>query len=37
MYAFNVNEDGHLLISYTGDEAPDFSIDANGHLILTVT
>lgn len=32
-FAFNVNEEGHLILSYTGDSAPDFSIDENGHLI----
>lgn len=35
-YAFNVDGNGHLILSYTGDEAPDFAINANGHLILNV-
>ena len=35
-YAFNVNEDGHLILSYTGDTAPDFSINEEGHLILNL-
>ena len=35
-YAFNVNEDGHLILSYTGDTAPDFSINEDGHLILNL-
>lgn len=35
-YAFNVDEAGHLILHYTGDDAPDFSINSNGHLILTV-
>lgn len=35
-YAFNVNEDGHLILSYTGEETPDFSIGENGHLILNL-
>lgn len=42
MYCFNVDNDsesqtfGHLFLTYTGDTAPDFEIDANGHLILTM-
>lgn len=32
-YGFAV-EDGHLILYYTGDTPPDFSIDENGHLIL---
>lgn len=32
--AFNVDDNGHLIVDYTGDEAPDMSIDENGHLIL---
>lgn len=35
-YAFNVNEDGHLILNYTGDTAPDFSINEEGHLILNL-
>lgn len=35
-YAFNVNEDGHLILNYTGDTAPDFSINEGGHLILNL-
>ncbi|MBR2894993.1 MAG: collagen-like protein [Oscillospiraceae bacterium] len=35
-YAFNVDERGHLILSYTGDTAPDFRINENGHLILTL-
>ena len=34
-YAFNV-VNGHLILYYTGSTAPNFSIDANGHLILTL-
>jgi len=34
LYAFNVNEEGHLILYYTGEEAPDFSINESGHLIL---
>lgn len=36
-YAFNVNENGHLICSYTGNAAPDFSIHENGHLYLNIT
>ena len=42
MYYFNVDNDsssptfGHLMLTYTGDEAPDFSIDNNGHLIWNI-
>lgn len=35
-YAFNVNDDGHLIVSYTGETAPDFAVNENGHLILTI-
>lgn len=33
---FSVTADGILQCTYTGGEAPAYSIDANGHLILTV-
>lgn len=32
--SFNVTEDGILQCIYSGDEAPDLSINADGHLIL---
>lgn len=32
-YAFNVNDDGDLILSYTGDTAPDFYINDNGQLM----
>lgn len=35
-YAFNVDARGHLILSYTGEAAPDFSIDGNGHLVLNL-
>ena len=35
-YGFDVDEDGHLRLHYTGDTAPDFALDENGHLILTL-
>lgn len=42
LYYFNVDNDsesetfGHLFLTYTGNTAPDFSINENGHLIWTV-
>lgn len=42
MYYFNVDNDsesetfGHLFLTYTGDNPPDFEINENGHLIWTV-
>lgn len=34
-YAFNVDENGHLILSYTGNEIPGFEIDSTtGHLLL---
>ena len=35
-YAFNVNENGELVLMYTGDEAPDFSINEDGELVLAI-
>ena len=35
-YAFNVDERGHLILSYTGDTTPDFSIGEDGHLYLNI-
>ncbi|MBD5161427.1 MAG: collagen-like protein [Oscillibacter sp.] len=35
-YAFNVDENGHLILHYTGNDAPDFSINTSGHLILNI-
>lgn len=35
-YAFNVNEDGDLIVSYTGDTPPNFRINEEGELILEV-
>lgn len=34
-YAFNI-EDGHLILYYTGDVAPDFEIGEDGHLYLNI-
>ena len=35
-YAFNVDENGHLILYYTGDTAPDFEIGEDGHLYLNI-
>ena len=35
-YAFNVNDEGHLILSYTGLTPPNARIDERGHLILEV-
>lgn len=35
-YAFNVNENGHLILYYEGDTEPDFSIGEDGHLYLNI-
>lgn len=32
---FHVDSDGHLILTYGGGEAPDFSIDDSGHLIYS--
>lgn len=34
-YAFDVNEEGHLILHYTG-ETPDFSINEAGHLVVNI-
>lgn len=34
-YAFNI-ENGHLILYYTGDSAPDFEIGEDGHLYLNI-
>lgn len=33
IFAFNVNSAGHLILSYQGNEAPDFTVNEEGHLI----
>lgn len=35
LYGFEVNEEGHLIYSYTGDNPPDFSIE-DGHLYVDI-
>lgn len=34
--AFNVTEEGHLTVTYADDESMNFSIDNNGHLLVTI-
>lgn len=36
VFAFNVDEAGHLILHYTGETAPDFEIDGDGHLIFNI-
>ena len=36
LYAFHIDENGDLIITYTGKEIPPFSIDENGDLIYTL-
>ena len=36
LYAFHIDENGDLIITYAGDEVPPFSIDENGNLIYTL-
>lgn len=36
LYGFHVDEDGYLVLSYTGDNPPAFRIDENGNLIYTI-
>lgn len=35
-YLFQVDERGHLILHYTGEEAPAFAINDSGHLTLTI-
>lgn len=35
-YIFQVDERGHLILHYTGEEAPAFSVNDSGHLVLTL-
>ena len=35
VFAFNVSEDGDLLISYEAEPAPQFSINVDGELIYS--
>lgn len=32
----HIDENGHLILTYTGDNPPPLSIDENGHLIYTL-
>lgn len=36
LYAFHVNEDGHLICAYDTAMPPPLSINAEGHLIYTI-
>ena len=36
LMAFEVDNNGHLIMYYSGDTPPDFEINANGHLIYTL-
>lgn len=36
MVNFSVNDEGHLLCTYTGSEAPDYYINDDGHLCLNI-
>lgn len=36
MYCFSVDGSGHLILHYTGDEAPDFSVREDGHLYINI-
>lgn len=35
-YGFSVNDGGHLILQYSGEEQPDFRINDSGHLILSL-
>lgn len=36
LFAFNVNDAGHLIVSCVGKAAPDFSVNSDGHLVLNL-
>ena len=36
IYAFHIDEDGHLICTYDSAEPPPLSIDERGHLIYTI-
>jgi hypothetical protein len=36
VYAFHINEAGHLICTYDTTQPPPLSIDKNGHLIYTI-
>lgn len=36
LYAFRINEDGHLICTYDTQNPPPLHIDAHGHLIYTI-
>lgn len=35
-YGFSVNDGGHLILQYSGEEQPNFRINDSGHLILSL-
>lgn len=37
LYAFDIDQDGHLILTYDTENPPPLSIDAKGHLIYTVS
>lgn len=36
LWGMHIDENGHLILTYTGDNPPPLSIDENGHLIYTL-
>jgi len=36
-FAFNVNEEGHLILGYSGTEEPGFRLGGDGHLYMDIT
>lgn len=36
MFAFDIDDNGHLICTYDGSDSPPLSIDENGHLIWTL-
>lgn len=37
LYAFHIDEEGHLIVDYDTDDPPPLSIDDKGHLIYTIS
>lgn len=35
VFAFNIDENGHLILSYTDEQPPNFTVNEEGHLIYT--
>lgn len=36
MYSFEINEEGHLILTYEGEDPPRYYIDGRGHLMIGV-